>query len=111
VLLPDYETVVRLRAEHGPAILPITRDARGDPIPNFYGLPRDPESLLFDLRADPREERNLAEVCPEKLAEMLDLLERWRAEMAEATGEPDPILEQGLSLPYERFMARLVARR
>lgn len=99
-----------LRTPEWKAILPLTEDARGAPIPNFYGLPRDPEPLLFDLRADPREERNLAEACPEKLAEMLGLLERWRAEMAETTGELDPIMEQGLSLPYERFMARLLAR-
>ena len=39
-----------------------------------------------------------------------DELQHWRAEMAAATGEPDPIQAQGLSLPYASFMARMQAR-
>jgi hypothetical protein len=30
--------------------------------------------------------------------------------MAKVTGEPDPIRTQGLGLPYERFMRRVLSR-
>jgi hypothetical protein len=39
------------------------------------------------------------------------MLAQWRADMADVTGEPDPILAQGLSLSYDRFMQRLFGRR
>jgi hypothetical protein len=38
-------------------------------------------------------------------------LEDWRGEMAEVTDEPDPIQAQGLGLPYDRFMRRVLNRR
>lgn len=102
---------IAIRTESWKLILPITEDAEGRPIPDFYDRPRPPDPLLFDLEADPTEERNLAPHMPEKLSEMYLELERWRGEMAEATGEPDPIQAQGLGLPYERFMHRVLNRR
>ncbi len=92
-------------------ILPITKDARGEPLPDFYGRPRHPEPVLFDLRADPGEEHDVSTECPEKLTELMVILETWRREMAAAAGEPDPIQAQGLSLSYPRFMERVLSRR
>jgi arylsulfatase A-like enzyme len=100
-----------LRTDGWKLILPITEDAEGRPIPDFYGRPRSPEPLLFDLKDDPTEERNLAPKMPGKLTEMHADLEAWRAGMAKVTGEPDPIRAQGLGLPYERFMRRVLNRR
>jgi arylsulfatase A-like enzyme len=100
-----------LRTESWKLILPITEDAEGRPIPDFYDRPRPPDPLLFDLQADPTEEQNLAPHMPEKLFEMRRELEDWRGEMAEVTDEPDPIQAQGLGLPYERFMRRVLNRR
>jgi arylsulfatase A-like enzyme len=99
-----------LRTPGWKLILPIVEDARGEPLPDFYGRPRRPDPLLFDLRADPGERHDVSGACPEKLAELLGALEAWRAAMLQATGEPDPIQAQGLSLPYERFMQRVLAR-
>src|SRR5262249_12324762 len=92
-------------------ILPISEDAQGRPLPDFYGQPRRPEPLLFDLQRDPCEEANVAAEHPQVLAELLGRLAAWRAEMARITGEPDPIQAQGLSLSYDTFMHRLLARR
>ena len=100
-----------LRTESWKLILPITEDAGGRFIPDFYDRPRSPDPLLFDLRSDPAEEQNLAPSMPEKLSEMHQELEDWRGEMAEATGEADPIRVQGLGLPYDRFMRRVLNRR
>jgi arylsulfatase A-like enzyme len=99
-----------LRTESWKLILPITEDAEGRPIPDFYNRPRRPDPLLFDLQADPAEEQNLAPRMPEKLSEMRQQLEDWRGEMAKVTGEPDPIQAQGLGLPYKRFMRRVLNR-
>jgi arylsulfatase A-like enzyme len=100
-----------LRDERWKLILPITADAQGRPLPDVYGRPRDPAPLLFDLCADPRERTNLAAERPDQLSELSAILDAWRAEMAHTTGEPDPIMAQGLSLPYTKFVARLFARR
>jgi arylsulfatase A-like enzyme len=100
-----------LRTERWKLILPITRDAAGCPLPDVYGRPRRPDPLLFDLKADPAERRNLTAEQPARLEEMLGALDAWRADMARITGEPDPIQAQGLSLPYSVFMQRLLARR
>lgn len=98
------------RTEEWKLIMPIVEDAHGEPLPDFYGRPRCPEPLLFDLRADPGETRNVAGEYPERCADLGRALEEWRAEMARVTGEPDPIMAQGLSLHYDRFMARLRTR-
>ncbi len=99
------------RMEDWKLILPIVADAEGRPLPDVYGRRRRPEPLLFDLRSDPEERHDLHAERPDMLAELLDHLQRWRDEMRDATGEPDPIQAQGLSLPYDRFMERLFARR
>jgi len=100
-----------LRTPEYKIVLPFTEDATGAPLPDFYGMPRDPALLLFDLRADPDEEHDIADDASDKLAELMGMLHTWRMEMAEATGEPDPIQAQGLSLSFDRFMERLLARR
>ena len=100
-----------LRTAEWKLILPIVADAEGRPLPDVYGRPRCPDPLLFDLRTDPAEQHDLHAERPDMLAEMLGRLDAWRAEMAHVTGEPDPIQAQGLSLPYDRFMERLLARR
>jgi arylsulfatase A-like enzyme len=100
-----------LRTRDWKLILPIVEDAEGQALTDVYGEARCPDPLLFDLHADPVEQHNLAAIRPDKLAGMMDLLREWRAEMASVTGEPDPIQAQGLSLPYSKFMERLLARR
>jgi arylsulfatase A-like enzyme len=100
-----------LRTVEWKCILPIVEDARGRPLPDFYGWPRSPAPLLFDLRADPGETRNVANEHPQQLVTLLGRLQEWRAEIARITGEPDPILQQGLSLRYDIFMQRLIARK
>jgi hypothetical protein len=91
-------------------IVPIVVDAAGQPLPDVYGRPRCPDPLLFDLERDPHEQHDLSREQPETLAGLCHELDHWRAAMAAATGEPDPIQAQGLSLPYTYFMARLRAR-
>ena len=100
-----------LRTEDWKLILPIVEDAAGRPLPDFYGRPRDPAPLLFDLRADPDEQHDLRGERPDKLRELMGILTTWRADTARVTGEPDPIQAQGLSLPYSRFMERVFLRR
>jgi arylsulfatase A-like enzyme len=100
-----------LRTQNWKLILPIVADAAGNPLPDLYGRPRDPAPLLFDLREDPCEQHNLAARQPAKLSKLSQILAEWRSEMAEVTGEPDPIEAQGLSLRYESFMVRLFGRR
>lgn len=99
-----------LRTTEWKLIVPIVADAAGQPLPDVYGRPRSPEPLLFYLPADPRELHDLHAERPEMLARLRSLLDEWRAGMAAASGESDPILAQGLSLPYERFMRRLLGR-
>lgn len=100
-----------LRTEDWKLILPIVADAAGNPLPDLYGRPRDPAPLLFDLRNDPCEQHNLAAEYPEKLNELCRILAAWRSEMAQVTGEPDPIQAQGLSMRYDSFMLRLFGRK
>lgn len=100
-----------LRTERWKLIQPIVADAEGRPLPDVYGRPRRPDALLFDLQHDPREQRDLSRERPETLTALQRDLQRWRDAMAGATGEPDPIEAQGLSLPYDTFMERLFARR
>jgi arylsulfatase A-like enzyme len=97
-----------LRTERWKLIHPIVEDSKGRPFPDFYGRPRSPEPLLFDLAADPSERKDVSGDYPDQLASMSAELEEWRAEMLRITGEPDPIQEQGLSLDYKRFMQRIL---
>ncbi len=93
-----------LRTADWKVIVPITEDGRGRPLPDLYGRPRDPTPLLFDLRSDPAEEHDLHAEQPARLAEMLATLEEWRQDTLRATGAPDPILLDGLTLPHDLFM-------
>jgi arylsulfatase A-like enzyme len=99
-----------LRTERWKLIVPITADASRRPLPDVYGRPRSPDPLLFDLQEDPQEQRNLSREQPDVLEALRRELECWRVGMAAATGEPDPIQAQGLTLPYDQFMARILAR-
>ena len=99
-----------LRTLDWKVIVPIVEDARGEPFPDFYGNARSADPLLFDLRSDSAEQHDLSRDRPDKLAEMLTTLAEWRAEMARATGEPDPIQNQGLTLPYTQFMQRMLTQ-
>jgi arylsulfatase A-like enzyme len=97
-----------LRTESAKLILPITEDAAGCAMPDLYGRPRKPDPLLYDLVADPAETCDIAATRPETTAAMLSELNAWRA--AEVGNNTDPILDSGLSLPYDKFMARRLAR-
>jgi len=99
-----------LRTPEWKVILPITEDIEGRPIPDFYGRTRNANPLLFNVKADPGEQYNLSFELPEILAEKLELLTKWRAEMQQMTGELDLIQCQGLSMPLEWFMQRIAAR-
>lgn len=100
-----------LRTERWKLIVPITAGADGRPLPDVYGRERCSAPQLFDLERDPDERHDVGREFPEVLDALRRDLERWRAAMVAATGEPDPIQAQGLSLPYEGFMARLHGRR
>jgi len=64
--------------------------------PDFYG---NPLRELYDLMADPGEERNIAQERPELTAAMEAELEAWIADRLRATGRnEDPLREQGISL-------------
>jgi arylsulfatase A-like enzyme len=58
-----------------------------------------PEVELYDLIADPQEERNIANEEPQRVAAMRDELEGWIAERLQALGKDrDPLLAQGASM-------------
>ena len=100
-----------LRTDEWKLIVPIVADAAGNPLPDVYGRPRSPQPLLFYLPDDPHERRDLSSERPEVLAQRSAMLEQWREGMLAASGSCDPILDQGLSMPYERFMERLFGRK
>lgn len=91
-------------------IQPITTDAEGRPLPDFYGQPRRAEPFLFDLAADPGERRDLADALPGVRAELSAELEAWRRAMEQRSAETDPIRAQGLGLPFDRFLDRVLRR-
>ena len=97
-----------LRTPSHKLILPITADAAGNPLPDLYGRPRTSDPLLYDLIDDPAEAHDVAATQPDITATMLAELNDWRS--AETRTEVEPILESGLTLPYEKFMARRLAR-
>jgi arylsulfatase A-like enzyme len=64
--------------------------------PDFY---QNPMRELYDLAADPGEERNIAEGEPQIATEMEEELEGWIAERLRHLGKTeDPLREQGVSL-------------
>ncbi|WP_020579316.1 sulfatase [Actinopolymorpha alba] len=91
-------------------IVPVTHDAGGEPLPDLYGRPRRPDPLLFDLTADPGERQDLAAEEPQRVARLRAELDAWTADTLAVAGQPDPIATQGLSLPYDRFMERVLHR-
>jgi arylsulfatase A-like enzyme len=99
------------RTEKWKLIQPIVKDARGEPLVNIYGQPRNPAPLLYDLENDPAEKNDVSAARPDVLGEMARRLADWRAGEVRARGGSDPVLENGLSLPFDGFMARLRARR
>ena len=100
-----------VRTEKWKLILPIVQDARGEPLVNIYGQLRDPAPLLFDLENDPGERHDVSARHPDVRDEMARRLAHWRATEVAARGGSDPVLENGLSLPFDDFMSRLLARR
>lgn len=83
-----------LRTDRHKFILARTQDIYGNP-------PRE----LYDLEADPGENRNLADARPDVAAAMEAELEGWIAERLKAQGKSgDPLLKHGVSLT-----SRLVA--
>ncbi|MES2465047.1 MAG: sulfatase [Armatimonadota bacterium] len=101
---------VCLRTEKWKFILPITEDARGNPLPDIYGQPRDPRPLLFDLENDPEEKHDVGSEFPDVITSLSCELADWRADEVMWRGGDDPLLENGLSLGFDAFMTRLRAR-
>lgn len=99
-----------LRTPQWKLILPITRDARGDVLPDLHGHERDPAPLLFDLETDPAEKNNVAAIFPDVRDALLRKLTEWRDGEIARRGGHDPVVENGLSLGYDTFMSRLNAR-
>lgn len=99
-----------LRTQRHKLIVPIVNDAEGRAIPDFYGLLRSPDPLLFDLTSDPAEKTNIAPSFPDLTARLLAELDQWCGSANRRIGEPDPIRAQGLGLPYNDFVGRLRAR-
>jgi arylsulfatase A-like enzyme len=96
---------VSWRTQHEKLIVPVTEDADGLPVPDLFGRPRSAAPMLFDVREDPYERRDLAAAQPERVADLRAQLDGWVAgELAD--GRPDPLRTQDLSLPYEVFMER-----
>jgi arylsulfatase A-like enzyme len=99
------------RTDRWKLIYPIIRDIHGAPLTGFYGQERSPELQLFDLQNDPAERHDVA---PQNIAVRDDLLlrlQQWRDAEVALRGGDDPLLENGLSLDYNDFMARLTARK
>jgi len=54
----------------------------------YYALP---ENLIFDIGADPHEQRNLAEARPDLVERAAGLLDTWHGEMLEGQTHEDPL--------------------
>jgi len=101
---------IALRTPQWKFIQPITADIKGNSLPDFYGNPRDPKVLLYDLTNDPRETQNVADKFPAQRDALQQQLDEWRvSEVARLDGY-DPLLHYGLSLGYDEFMERMVKR-
>ncbi len=72
--------------------------------PDLYG---SPARELYDLRADPGENRNLAGERPDLARELEAELEGWIADRLKASGRTvDPLIEQGITLGKRYYEAR-----
>ena len=100
-----------LRTEGWKLIIPIAKNASGQNVPDFYGNARDESILLFDLKNDPQETKNLSEKNPAMRDELLRQLNDWRENEKRLNGGRDLILETPLGLPFDEFMGRLTKRK
>ena len=100
-----------LRTPKWKLVQPIVQTAQGAPLPDIYGRERDSKVLLFDLENDPAETRDVGEVFPAVRDDLQQQLNAWRAAEVARRGGDDPLLENGLSLGYDEFMARLSSRK
>jgi arylsulfatase A-like enzyme len=100
---------VGLRTRDWKLIQPIAQTSDGRAMPGLHGDVRDPQVLLFDLKADPREEINVAAEFPAVRAAMQQVLASEREQACQYLGR-NP-LDYGLSLPFDEFMARLSTRK
>ncbi len=101
---------IAIRTKYWKLIVPITEDVNGNPLPDFYGKPRDPKVLLYDLKCDPNETKNVADHYPKQCDDLLQRLQGWRAEEVARLNGHDPLLENGLSLGFDEFMGRMLKR-
>lgn len=97
------------RTEKWKLILPITHDARDEVLPDFYGNERAPQPLLYDLENDPHETRDVSREYSQVRDELLQKLLQWRAAEVARRGGDDPV-QNGLGLPYNEFMAKVLGR-
>jgi len=99
-----------MRTERWKLIVPVVEDSRGEPMVDIYGLPRSPAVQLFNLVNDPEERHDVSDQNPGLRDELMQLLQEWRAAEVARRGGSDPMVENGLSLDYNDFMARLTGR-
>jgi arylsulfatase A-like enzyme len=71
---------------------------------DIYG---NPNTELYNLKADPGEQHNVAGEHPEVVAELGEAMDRWVSRRLAETGLPDPIVEQAdaLRIWQPRFIA------
>jgi arylsulfatase A-like enzyme len=98
-----------LRTDEWKLILPITHDSKGNPLPDIYGNTRDAQPLLYNLKNDPHERRNVAHEYSHQCEILLQKLQSWREVEVQQRNGHDPVLD-GLSLAYDEFMSRLAGR-
>jgi arylsulfatase A-like enzyme len=99
-----------LRTKEWKLILPVTQDAQGRPLPDFYGNPRSPEPLLYHLPTDPHERHNVAEQHTD-IARALtkELGERVQSGLAQ-WGGVDPVASQTSGQGFAQAMDKLSER-
>lgn len=101
---------IGLRTADRKLIVPVVTDARGAPVPDVYGRERSPEPELYDLVADPGEAKDVAQERPEEVAAMRARLEQEMTAIGAGDGW-SVVADEGASLPYDQFMARILGRR
>lgn len=76
------------------------------------GLKNFPEYMLFNLKNDPHELKNLAEKEPQVLKKGIFLLEKWYTEQMETSeSKIDPlweVIEEGGSFSYQRRSRKII---
>jgi len=98
-----------LRTYDRKIIHPVVADYQGNPLPDFYGHPRDPQDGVFNVR-DVGVDVDLSQT-PEGVTTLEELQRKMYAwERSMLGGHPSPIAVQGLSLPYDKFVERIINR-